>query len=92
MPAVKCIISKSVEEQDSLLKAKFYQYNNINEDEKAKWEFARRSHFIQQQNIKHKLIEMFRKNPKVSWVSLAAEVDQWCSAATIQQWMTTREG
>ena len=27
----------SVEEHDSLLKAKFDQYNNIHEDERAKW-------------------------------------------------------
>ena len=33
---------------------------------------------------------MVRNNPKVSWESLAAGVDQWCSAATIRQWMTTR--
>ena len=42
--------------------------------------------------IKHKLIEMVQKNPKVSWESLEAAVDQWWSAATIRGWMTTRLG
>ena len=82
----------SVEERASLLKARFDQYKNIHEDENAKWEFLRRSHLIQKQNIKHELIEMVRKNPKVSWESLTAGVDQWCSAATICRRMTTRAG
>ena len=65
-----------VEERASLLKARFDQYKNIHEDENAKWEFLRRSHLIQKQNIKHELIEIVRKNPKVSWESLTAGVDQ----------------
>ena len=82
----------SVEEKASLLKEKFGKYNNIYEDENAKWEFARRSHLILHKNIKHELIDFFRNNPKVSWESLAAGVDKWCSYSTIRQYMTTRAG
>ena len=74
------------------MKSKFDQYNNIHEDEKAEWEFLRRSHLIQQKTIKHKLIEMVQKNSKVSWDFLVAGVEHWCSAATICRWMTTRAG
>ena len=81
-----------VEERASLLKAKFDQYNNIHENEEAKWWFTRMSHLIRQKNIKHGLIEMVWKNPKVMWESLAAVEDQLCSAATIRRRMTTRAG
>jgi hypothetical protein len=46
----------------------------------------------QQLNIKQRIIEALKANPKVSWQALEETIQHWCSASTIWRWVTSLAG
>jgi len=74
------------------LKEAIARYDTLDEDVKAQWEMKRRIHLERQPRIKHDILNAMRKNPRCSWEGIAEEIDNWCSAATIRRYVTSRGG
>jgi hypothetical protein len=43
----------------------------------------------QQPMIKSRIIEMLKRNPKISWEALELAIDRWCSASKIRRCVTS---
>jgi hypothetical protein len=79
-------------ERCSMVKEAFEEYNNLPASVKKVWEMKKRQHLERQPLIKDDIIHIIRSNPKISWDGIAEAINHWCSASTIQRWVTTRDG
>eukprot|EP00957_Ditylum_brightwellii_P196260 14953230-Ditylum_brightwellii.AAC.1 len=68
------------------------KYATLDDDTKARWELQRRLCLERQPRIKDDIIDILRKNPRIYWDSIAEYINNWCSAATIRCWVTSRGG
>jgi hypothetical protein len=68
------------------------EYESLDDGKKALWEGKRREHLLRQPAIKDQIIDAIRKNPKKSWSGIEADINFWCSAATIYRWITSMPG
>jgi hypothetical protein len=69
------------------------EYDELETDStKRNWEMVAREHDEQQPNIKNRIIEALKANPKVSWQALEETIQHWCSASTIWRWVTSLAG
>jgi len=68
------------------------EFEHLDSGTKELWEGKRRAHLLRQPAIKESIIDAIRKNPKISWSGIEAEIDFWCSASTIRKWVTSRKG
>jgi hypothetical protein len=55
--------------------------------EKEVWNFHAQNHNKRQPLIRDQIIEAIRKNPTRSFQKIAADIDHWCSATAIHQWL-----
>jgi hypothetical protein len=67
-------------------------YETIGDEKKVEWELERRQHFLKQNSIKNDIIAAIRKNPRRAWVGIKTDINNWCSAATIRRWVSSRAG
>ena len=79
-------------ERCSMVKEAFEEYDNLPASVKKVWEMKKRQHLERQPLIKDDIIHIIRSNPKISWDGIAEAINHWCSASTIQRWVTTRDG
>ena len=68
------------------------EYLNLNTTEKQLWEAASWAHIERHPRVSDIIRDVVRKNPAISYHGIAAALDYWCSASTIQRWITSREG
>ncbi|KAI2503723.1 hypothetical protein MHU86_10704 [Fragilaria crotonensis] len=57
--------------------------------EKEVWTFHARNHDERQPFIRDQIIEAIRKNPTRSFQKIAADIDHWCLATAIHQWLSS---
>jgi hypothetical protein len=57
--------------------------------EEALCEFHARNHDERQPYIRDQIIEAIRNNPTKSFGKIAADINHWCSATTIQKWLSS---
>mmetsp|Transcript_10823 Transcript_10823/g.17325 ORF Transcript_10823/g.17325 Transcript_10823/m.17325 type:complete len:169 (-) Transcript_10823:853-1359(-) len=55
--------------------------------EKAQWECYSRTQLQTQPNIRDRIIEVLKNNPKTPYREVANAIGNWCSASTIERWM-----
>jgi hypothetical protein len=67
-------------------------YDTIGDDKKVEWELEKRKHLLQQNSIKNDIIAAIRKNPRRAWVGIEKDIHNWCCAATIRRWVSSRAG
>ena len=67
-------------------------YANLGLNQKGQWDGAVRSHLEKWRRIPAIIKSVVRKNPSITYHGIANEIDYWCSASTIQRWITSREG
>jgi hypothetical protein len=79
------------EYKERFLKA-MAEYDTIGDDMKVEWEMERRKHLLKQNSIKNDIIAAIRKNPRRAWVGIETDIHNWCSAATIRRWVSSRAG
>jgi hypothetical protein len=53
------------------------KYDHLTTDMRERWEMEARDHDEQQPLIKSRIIEMLKRNPKISWESLELAIDRW---------------
>jgi hypothetical protein len=74
------------------LKSALEEYGNLNEGTKTRWEKIKRDHLARQPAIKQHIIDSIRRNPKVSWSNVEAEIGPWYSAGAIRNWLILQNG
>lgn len=98
--AVNRCREQAEENKDSVNKATYTErfnaakkeFESLDDGNKALWEGKRREHLLQQPRIKDRIIDAIRKNPKRSWSGIEADINHWCSDASIYRWVTSRPG
>jgi hypothetical protein len=65
------------------------EYDELEPDTKRNWDMVAREHDEQQLNIKQRIIEALKANPKIYWQALEETIQHWCSASTIRRWVTS---
>jgi hypothetical protein len=65
------------------------QHDHLTSDMRERWEMEARGHDEEQPLIKSRIIEMLKRDPKISWASLELGIARWCSASTIRRWITS---
>jgi hypothetical protein len=68
------------------------EYETIGDEKKVEWELERRRHLLKQNSIKNDIIATIWKNPRRAWVGIKRDINNWCSAATIRRWLSSRAG
>ena len=66
------------------------RFKSLDPDMLATWQVKSREHIHRQPHIASQLITYLQANSKRSWLGLEADIDNWCSAATIRMWFTSR--
>ena len=68
------------------------RYVQLDQDSKLLWEQHAREHDEKQPNIKYRIVEELKRNPKISWAALEKQIGYWCSASTISRFVTSFSG
>ena len=81
----------SLDEQETTrLKEEFKEvWNTLTEGEKDEWAQICKSMIAKQPNIAGQLVDALLNDPTLSWNQLAEIIDDWCSASTIQRFITS---
>ena len=58
---------------------------------REEWKFHARNHDERQPYIHDQIIEAIRNCPTKSFDKIAADIDHWCSATTIQTWLSSHD-
>jgi hypothetical protein len=86
---------------DSITKDEYYKerfkkampgYDTISHEKKVEWELEKRKHLLQQNSIKNDINAEIQKNPRRAWVGIKKDINNWCCAATIRRWVSSRAG
>jgi len=67
------------------------KWKELEEEDKELWRFHSRTMIARQPYIKDFIVRALRDNPTLSWGQLAYQIDDWCSAATIQRYVTSHK-
>ena len=68
------------------------EFKTISTGEREKWEAVARAHLERHRRIPDIIRGLVRKNPSITYHGIANALGHWCSASTIQRWVTSREG
>ena len=83
---------KSRKLHDQRMKAALAEYDGLPNDIRNLWDLKAREHNEEQPNIKYRIVDALKANPKVSWLGLERKIDYWCGASSIWRWVTSFEG
>jgi hypothetical protein len=72
----------------SIAKQKWKQETTIN---RRVWEAKSRQHDAEQSYIRDRIIGILRANPSKGFRQIACEINDWCSHAAINRWMTSHD-
>ena len=56
-------------------------------DQRAIWELQSRSAIALQPTIAGRIADIMNKNPTLSWEKIASELNDWCSASTVERYV-----
>ena len=68
------------------------EFSSLPDKEKVHWEAIARSHLERQHSISSDIMRILKNNPSISYHGIAMAIGEWCSAPTIQRWVTSKAG